>query len=55
VRIFDWASLAQDSWYLSDGTHYTSEGSRQRARLSADALAHGFPASGEARSDCLVQ
>jgi peptidoglycan/LPS O-acetylase OafA/YrhL len=55
VRVFDWASLAQDSWYLSDGTHYTSEGSRQRARLSADALAHGFPASGEARSDCLVQ
>ena len=51
VRVFDWASLAQDSWYLSDGTHYTSEGSRQRARLSAD----GFPASGEARSDCLVQ
>ena len=55
VRVFDWASLAQDSWYLSDGTHYTSEGSRQRARLSADALAHGFPASGEASSDCLVQ
>jgi peptidoglycan/LPS O-acetylase OafA/YrhL len=55
VRVFDWASLAQDSWYLSDGTHYTSEGSRQRARLSADALAHGFPASGEKDSGCLVR
>jgi len=55
VRVFDWASLAQDSWYLSDGTHYTSEGSRQRARLSADALAHGFPASGEEDSGCLVR
>jgi peptidoglycan/LPS O-acetylase OafA/YrhL len=55
LRVFDWASLAQDSWYISDGTHYTSEGSRQRARLSANALAHGFPASGEASSDCLVQ
>jgi peptidoglycan/LPS O-acetylase OafA/YrhL len=55
VRVFDWASLAQDSWYISDGTHYTSEGSRQRARLSADALAHGFPASGEEGSSCLVR
>jgi hypothetical protein len=55
VRVFDWASLAQDSWYISDGTHYTSEGSRQRARLSADALAHGFPASGKEGSSCLVR
>ncbi|HKH38734.1 MAG TPA: acyltransferase family protein, partial [Rubrobacter sp.] len=54
VRVFDWASLAEDSWYISDGTHYTSEGYRHRARLSADALAHAFPASGE-RSDCVVQ
>jgi peptidoglycan/LPS O-acetylase OafA/YrhL/lysophospholipase L1-like esterase len=54
VRVFDWASLAEDSWYISDGTHYTSEGYRHRARLSADGLAHAFPASGE-RSDCVVQ
>jgi hypothetical protein len=54
MRVFDWASLAEDSWYISDGTHYTSEGYRHRARLSADALAHAFPASGE-RSDCVVQ
>jgi len=54
VRVFDWASLAEDSWYISDGTHYTSEGYRHRARLSADALAHAFPASGES-SDCVVQ
>jgi peptidoglycan/LPS O-acetylase OafA/YrhL len=54
MRVFDWASLAEDSWYISDGTHYTSEGYRHRARLSADALAHAFPASGK-RSDCVVQ
>jgi peptidoglycan/LPS O-acetylase OafA/YrhL len=55
MRVFDWASLARDSWYISDGTHYSSEGSRQRARLSANALAHGFPASGEEGSGCVVQ
>jgi peptidoglycan/LPS O-acetylase OafA/YrhL len=53
MRVFDWASLAEDGWYISDGTHYTSEGYRHRARLSADALAHAFPASGES-SDCVV-
>jgi peptidoglycan/LPS O-acetylase OafA/YrhL len=54
MRVFDWASLAEESWYISDGTHYTSEGYRHRARLSADALAHAFPASGES-SDCVVK
>ncbi|MEJ7814219.1 MAG: acyltransferase family protein [Rubrobacter sp.] len=54
LRVFDWASLVEDSWYISDGTHYTSEGYRHRARLSADGLAHAFPASGES-SDCVVQ
>src|SRR5215216_4666717 len=55
MRLFDWASLAEDSWYISDGTHYTSEGSRHRARLTANALAHAFPASGDESSDCVVQ
>jgi peptidoglycan/LPS O-acetylase OafA/YrhL len=54
MRVFDWASLAEDSCYISDGTHYTSEGYKHRARLSADGLAHAFPASGES-SDCVVQ
>jgi peptidoglycan/LPS O-acetylase OafA/YrhL len=34
--------------------YYTSEGYRHRASLSADGLAHTFPASGES-SDCVVQ
>jgi lysophospholipase L1-like esterase len=54
IRVFDWASLAEESWYISDGTHFTSQGYRHRARLSADALAHAFPASRES-SDCVVQ
>jgi peptidoglycan/LPS O-acetylase OafA/YrhL len=56
MRVFDWASLAEDSWFISDGTHYTAEGYRHRARLTADALAKGFPASGEYQgSSCVVR
>jgi peptidoglycan/LPS O-acetylase OafA/YrhL len=56
LRIFDWASWTQDDWFISDGTHYTSEGYRHRARLTANALAHGFPASGEKESaSCVVR
>ena len=55
MRVFDWASGVNDGWFIDDGTHYTSEGYAQRARLSADALAHAFPASGgEGSSDCVV-
>jgi hypothetical protein len=55
MRVFDWASLANDSWFISDGIHYTSEGYAQRARLSADSLARAFPASGgEEGSGCVV-
>jgi hypothetical protein len=45
MRVFDWASLANDSWFISDGTHYTSVGYAKRARLTAAALVHAFPAS----------
>ncbi len=57
MRVFDWASLAEEDWFLpEDGTHFTSEGSRHRARLSANALAHGFPAPGEKEgSSCVVE
>jgi hypothetical protein len=56
MRIFDWASWTQDDWFISDGTHYTSEGYRHRARLTANGLAHGFPASGEKESSsCVVR
>jgi peptidoglycan/LPS O-acetylase OafA/YrhL/lysophospholipase L1-like esterase len=55
MRVFDWASAAKDSWFISDGTHYTSAGYAQRARLTADALIHAFPASGGEKSPgCVV-
>lgn len=53
MRVFDWASAANDSWFISDGTHYSPEGYAQRARLTAAALAHAFPASGSS-PDCVV-
>src|SRR5215213_8932661 len=46
MRVFDWASVANDNWFISDGTHYTTAGYAQRARLTADSLVHAFPASG---------
>ena len=55
MRVFDWASLANDGWFISDGTHYTSEGYAQRARLTADSLVHAFPASGKGnRPSCVA-
>ena len=54
MRVFDWASLTEDDWFIEDGTHYTSEGYRHRARLTANGLAHAFPASGESPS-CVVK
>ena len=56
MRVFDWASAAKESWFISDGTHYTSAGYAQRARLTADALVHAFPATGGERGpDCVVR
>ena len=55
MRVFDWASATKGSWFISDGTHYTSAGYAQRARLTADALVHAFPASGtEKGPGCVV-
>jgi len=55
MRVFDWASAVNDSWFISDGTHFTSEGYAQRARLTAESLIYAFPASGgEGSSGCVV-
>lgn len=53
LRVFDWAAVAQDDWFSSDGIHYTSAGYAARARLIARALAHAFPDSGHS-TGCLV-
>jgi len=45
MRLYDWPAVVRDSWFISDGIHYSSPGYVQRARLIADALARAFPAS----------
>jgi peptidoglycan/LPS O-acetylase OafA/YrhL len=54
MRIFDWAGVVKDSWYIPDGIHYTSPGYRARAQLIAKALAKAFPADGSESPKCVV-
>jgi lysophospholipase L1-like esterase len=53
MRIFNWASLVQPSWFVSDGIHYTSAGYAARAQQIAQALAKAFPAKGRSNG-CTV-
>jgi peptidoglycan/LPS O-acetylase OafA/YrhL len=53
MRVFDWAALAQNNWFISDGIHYTSVGYAARSRLIAQALARAFPAVGSSNG-CVV-
>jgi hypothetical protein len=59
MRVFDWASAAQDGWFISDGIHYTSAGYAARAKLIAGALARAFPRGARTRGahtrDCVVR
>jgi len=55
MRVFDWASVAEDRWFIPDGIHYYSPGYAARAHLIADALADAFPASGDPPSGCVVR
>ncbi len=60
MRVYDWAAAAKDSWFISDGIHYTSAGYAARARLIARALARAFPARGGGaqagqQANCLVR
>lgn len=48
MRVYNWASVVQGPWFISDQIHYTSAGYAARAELIADALAAAFPASGQA-------
>jgi peptidoglycan/LPS O-acetylase OafA/YrhL len=54
MRIFDWASVVRDGWFIEDGIHFTSPGYEARSLLIARALADAFPASGE-RTPCVVE
>ncbi len=56
MRVYDWASVAQDRWFIPDGIHYYSPGYASRAHLIADALARAFPAAGGSSSPgCVVR
>jgi peptidoglycan/LPS O-acetylase OafA/YrhL len=54
MRIFDWASVVQDSWFIDDGIHYNTPGYAARAHLIAQALARAFPQTGHS-SGCFVR
>jgi peptidoglycan/LPS O-acetylase OafA/YrhL len=56
IRVYDWASVVKDAWFIPDGIHYYSPGYAARAHLIADALAQAFPASGaSAATGCVVR
>ena len=46
MRVYDWASVVKDSWFISDGIHFTSRGYAARAHRIARALAAAFPRGG---------
>ncbi|HEY1324228.1 MAG TPA: acyltransferase family protein [Streptosporangiaceae bacterium] len=46
MRVYDWASEVKDSWFISDGIHFTSRGYAARAHRIARALAAAFPRGG---------
>jgi len=54
MRVFDWASVVKDAWYINDGIHYNTPGYAARSRLIAQALAGAFPGSGS-HPGCLVR
>ena len=56
MRVYDWAGVVQNGWFISDGIHYTSAGYAARSADIAQALAEAFPAqsSHTARSGCEV-
>jgi lysophospholipase L1-like esterase len=56
MRVYDWAGVVQNSWFISDGIHYTSAGYAARSAGIAHALAEAFPVktSQTAHNGCVV-
>ena len=42
MRIYNWPAVAQKSWFINDGIHYTTIGYAHRATDIADALGYPF-------------
>ncbi len=55
LRVYDWASDVDPSWYIPDGIHYTQAGYAERGRLIAAALAKAFPEGAAASQRCVVR
>jgi lysophospholipase L1-like esterase len=43
MRVYDWATVVKNKWFISDGIHFTSRGYAARAHRIANALAAAFP------------
>jgi peptidoglycan/LPS O-acetylase OafA/YrhL len=54
MRVFDWAGVVRDPWFIEDGIHFTSPGYKARALLIARALASAFPAGERPSPTCVV-
>jgi peptidoglycan/LPS O-acetylase OafA/YrhL/lysophospholipase L1-like esterase len=54
MRVFDWSSVVQSSWFIEDGIHYNTPGYRARARTIAEALGKAFPSGGHS-AGCVVK
>ena len=61
MRVFDWGAWVKTKWFDSDGhfeydgIHYNTVGNIAKARLTANALAHAFPAGGPISKTCAVR
>jgi peptidoglycan/LPS O-acetylase OafA/YrhL len=45
MRLYNWPAVVQNSWFISDGIHFTSDGYAHRGKMIAEALAEAFPAN----------
>jgi hypothetical protein len=55
MRIYDWASVVRNRWFIPDGIHYYSQGYASRAYLIANALAKAFPRGKDPSEGCMVR
>jgi peptidoglycan/LPS O-acetylase OafA/YrhL len=55
MSVYDWAGEAEDSWFISDGIHFTTRGYRERGKRIAEALASAFPKQGSSPRECLIR
>jgi peptidoglycan/LPS O-acetylase OafA/YrhL len=55
MRIYDWASVVKNRWFIPDGIHYYSQGYASRAYLIANALAKAFLHGKDPSRGCMVR